>query len=491
MSDLQSYEDLRAILDELRTSASAEERTAFDPSGSSSSRQEDDHVSEASTDLGCPWNEEVASSSGATGDTDLTSNSRSLERVHLDNIIHDQATEALSDQEKVARLQEMFPEIKTFDIEWTLRKARYSFGKAVEELLNQAFLEGGMDSGASLVKRGIDGFSESNPRVRRKKKGKKTSVMTDPRVELTSIDAKHPRSEWDRMKEDIDFLEQRTFISRETISSKYHGSGANLPSTITALCASEEPDANPYITGDTSTILEMHTIDMAPEFPTLPYAQISALIRLSHPSTTSARELARALLSSPPPDPTALKILPQYLPRPRSPDEVVTSRPSSPSLHLDPSTAAALANSRAVAFTQAQSAFRKSKSNPHFGGAASYYSQIGRDASAALRKHEAAAADQLVASQSQPGEIDLHGVNARDAVRISKAKVDDWWDREAREWSGTGKSKGEFRIVTGRGQHSTGGKGVLGPAVFKALVVEGWNVRMERGYIVISGHMKK
>ena len=490
LSDSQSYKQLCATLDELKRSAIVEESTTFDPSGSSA-LQQDAHASEDSSDLARSWHGEIASNSGATEDTDLTSTSQSLERVHLENFLHDQAVEALSDQEKVAALNEMFPEIKAFDIEWALKKVRYSFGKAVEELLNQAFLEEeGVDTGIPLVKRGVEGFSEPNSGVRRKKKkGKKVQTMTDSLTGRTSSCAPY-LSRWDRVKEDIDFLEQRTFIQRDTISSRYHKSGASLSATIAALSASNEPDANPYITADMSTVLEKHTIDLVPDFPTLSYAQISALVRLSHPSTTSACELGRALVSSPS-SASASEIVPQYLPRPPSPDDISILRPSSASLHLDPSTAAALANSRGVTFTQAQSAFRKSKSNPHFGGAIAYYNQIGRDASASLRKHEAAIADEIVAGQSKPGEVDLHGVNARDAVRISKARVGSWWDYEAQEWSRTGKSKGDLRIVTGQGHHSTGGKGVLGPAVFKALMADGWKVRMEQGYIVVSGRARK
>lgn len=487
LSDFESCKALCAVLDELKGSALAEETASFDPSGSSR-LQEDTHVPGDPIDLASSWHGETGSSSGTTENTELTSTSRSLDGVRLEEIPNVQVSKALSNEEKVLVLEEMFPEAKAFDVEWTFKKARYDFDKAVGELLNQAFLGESMNTGDPLVKRGIEGFSESITGIRRKKKGKKLPAMTDFSPEGTST--YNPSSRWDRMKGDIDFLEQRTFIPRDIISSKYHRSGANLSTTITTLCASEEQDANPYITYDTSTLLETHAIDLAPEFPTLSYAQILALVRLSHPSTASARELGRALLSSPPSD-SASKILPQYLPRPPSPNEISTSNSASTSVRLEPSTAVALADRRGVSFSQAQSAYRKSKSNPQFGGAAAYYSQVGRDASAALRRHEAAAADELVASQSKSGEVDLHGVNARDAVRIARARLSDWWDHEAQEWSRTGKSKGDFRIVTGQGLHSTGGKGVLGPTVFKALVGDGWKVRMEQGCIVVSGKVSK
>ena len=485
----ESYKQLSTTLDELKAAALAEENTSFDPSGSSGVQQ-DAHISEGSSDPAHSWHGDIASSSSATEDTDLESSPRDLERIHIENFLNDEATNALSDQQKVAALKEIFPEIKVFDIEWTLRKTHFNFGRTVEELLNQAFLdEEGLESGAPLVKRGIDGFSESTlgPR-RRKKKGRKGQALTGPFTDRPP-DATPPSSKWDRVREDIEFLEQRTFISREVISSKYHSCGTSLPSAIIALISSERPNANPYITADLDPVLEMHTVELASEFPSLSYAQLSGLVRLSHPSTASARELAYALVSLPSSTP-ASKIFAQYLPRPPSPDEALM--PNNPSTSaLNPSTAAALANTRGKAFMQAQSAYRKSKSNPHFGGAAAYYIHIGRDACVFLLNHEAASAEELVASQSKPGELDLHGVSSRDAVRISKDKVNGWWISEAQEWSRTGKSRDDFRIVTGQGHHSSGGKGVLGPVVFKALMAEGWKVRMEQGYIVISGRVKK
>jgi len=42
-------------------------------------------------------------------------------------------------------------------------------------------------------------------------------------------------------------------------------------------------------------------------------------------------------------------------------------------------------------------------------------------------------------------------------------------------------------IVTGVGKHSAGQKGVLGPAVFKALEKDGWRVIKREGAVVVTG----
>lgn len=126
------------------------------------------------------------------------------------------------------------------------------------------------------------------------------------------------------------------------------------------------------------------------------------------------------------------------------------------------------------------------------GGAASYYSSVGRDASASLRRHEAAAADALVTIQSKPGEVDLHGVTVKDAVSIARARVENWWEQQGREWARQGKVMGGgLRVITGAGRHSEGGRGRLGPAVGGMLVREGWKVEVGNGVVEVVGRARK
>lgn len=127
------------------------------------------------------------------------------------------------------------------------------------------------------------------------------------------------------------------------------------------------------------------------------------------------------------------------------------------------------------------------------GAAASHYSSVGRAAAAALRQDEAARADAQVSSQSRPGEVDLHGLNVRDAVRVSRDRVEAWWEGEGREWARAGKvmNDGGLRIVTGLGRHSAGGRAVLGPAVGKMLNEEGWRVQVGNGVVTVVGRARR
>jgi hypothetical protein len=79
----------------------------------------------------------------------------------------------------------------------------------------------------------------------------------------------------------------------------------------------------------------------------------------------------------------------------------------------------------------------------------------------------------------------------QDGKRIAKERVTTWWHElgESRI-SGRGVAA-EFRIVTGVGYHSEGGKSKLAPAILKMLMNEGWKVKVETGVLVVTGIAKK
>lgn len=409
--------------------------------------------------------------------------------------------ETLSEHQKKAKLYEMFPTIKPFDIGYVLKKAHQDFDRAVEELLNQSFLELEDTNGdESILKKGIDGFLELDTARGRKPKGKRRKRQTrrtssTPAIsESVSNKSVATLSRWDRAKEDVEFLAQRINLPTATISSAYHASGASLPSAIAMLCTFPIPVPSPHIAFLDEVTINAHAAELALDFPILPPSTAKSLVLLTHPSTASAHELARAALVSPTSSSDIL--VPQYLPRtPSPPSDPRQSMPKPLVMPFDTASrqAYASATARANAFTQASAAYRKSKSKPLMGAAASYYSSVGRDATASLRKYEAAAADARVTAQSRAGEIDLHGVNVKDAVRIAQDHVEQWWVTEGQEWARAGRAMGGrgLRIVTGVGRHSEGGRGKLGPAVGAMLVREGWKVEIEQGVIQVVGKTRR
>ena len=100
-----------------------------------------------------------------------------------------------------------------------------------------------------------------------------------------------------------------------------------------------------------------------------------------------------------------------------------------------------------------------------------------------------------LSSVSRPLEDPPDGASVKDAVRISRERVTEWWVRECEERARSG-TRGEivgggYRIVTGVGRHSEGGRGKLGPAVGAMLVREGWKIEVGGGVIVVRGVAKR
>lgn len=509
-----SFNELHDRLEKLKELTLTTDDTAFDPSGTSGFH--DNTNSHESSERAQSWHGDV--SSDLTENTDLTSVSQALESVNfggstaadretdgidLNKGEYDEWLERLSPMDKATRLKEMFCEAKDFDIGYILRKNGNNYHSALDELLTQARLEQ-----EGLIGKGIEAFAgptmsnrerraikEQEKRQKRENRQPIRRTSSTPALE-SARDNSLSSNQWLRVDDCVNFIHERTYISSESIRSTYHSSGATLPSTIAALCASKDREvySNPCLPDVPLATIEAQANELAMEFPhRLQYVKAKALIKLTYPSTTSAREMALALTSSPNVPPTST-LLPHYIPRPPSPPLASPSTPSQSSyVPLSSSRAATLTTIRSNAHAQARSASRKAKSDRLMGGAASYYSSVGRDAAAALRQDEAARADVQVSTQSKPGEVDLHGLNVKDAVRVSRDRVEAWWDSEGREWARAGKvmNNGGLKIITGVGRHSAGGKAVLGPAVGRMLNDEGWRVQVGEGVVKVVGRARR
>ncbi|KAH9172198.1 hypothetical protein EDB89DRAFT_2069986 [Lactarius sanguifluus] len=75
--------------------------------------------------------------------------------------------------------------------------------------------------------------------------------------------------------------------------------------------------------------------------------------------------------------------------------------------------------------------------------------------------------------------IDLHYTTISQAVILAKEFLGEYGASDVRP----------MRFITGRGNRSVGGKGVLGPAVYNALIEDGWNVSMFAGGLTIRGRI--
>ncbi|KAL2069550.1 hypothetical protein VTL71DRAFT_14229 [Oculimacula yallundae] len=512
----------REILDILKSSASAEESSGFDPSGASGPQHVFDGLEQGSV-RDAEENESLSTSQrGSKTHTDDTSFSQdsyplSLEGLELGggsrNVEREEGTgktysselDNLDGAGKEEALIAIFPALKPFDIKWTLKKCKGDAGLAIDELMTQAFLE---ESGTRH--RGIEAFSENDavPRQRKgrgkKKKGNgsaRNAGSASNASSSTSPVESPTESKWDTGRQDIEFISGRTGIPVPQLSTMYHKNGGTARGTIAAIVKAH---AEMGIYED-DPVVQINAYDLHQEFPSISMADLQVLLHITQPSLSDARDLARALTTPTNAKTGGIQIDIRHAPIQLDPEPIPVRKPLNtlyrddalPSFASASASAASLTTSRNTAFTQASSAYRKGKSNPLMGGAAAYYSSVGRDFDARAKAASSAAVDAFVSQQRDLGrKLDLHGMNVKDAVRVSRECVTRWWVANGGgERGGRGVGVyGSYEIVTGRGNHSTGG-GKLGPAVAKMLMQEGWRIQVgsggNTGIVLVLGVVRK
>lgn len=143
----------------------------------------------------------------------------------------------------------------------------------------------------------------------------------------------------------------------------------------------------------------------------------------------------------------------------------------------------------AESFTAAHAAYRRGKSDALFRPVAGVLAERAREQLGRSKAAQSEAYEALVDDNSSAGHIDLHGVPVADGVRIALERTQAWWaalgeDRARRARSGEG-----FTVVTGLGNHSSGGVSRMRQDVGAALKRAGWRVRTETGQFVVTGRV--
>jgi hypothetical protein len=492
----------RAVLELLKVSAVAEQLTDFDASGNSSGlvdqspgkRSTEDGDSNADTwatqttltDHSHISNEGARSGSGSEGSPDGS---------------YWGVAEQYTTPKKETVLAETFPNLRPELIAYTLKKAGNDLDKATDELLNHVYFEDSRSSPTEegSVAKGIDAFSEDYHVPQRSKKGKnkKNKKIALSALSSASVSDSEPMSpitnRWLDTSRDVDYITSRTNLNHKTVASIYHANGASLSTTILALVR-KEIQAHKK-SGEPDAALVQDAIELNAAFPTIDLEYALALVRLTDPSVTKAHDLAKALMEQPASETGGkggIKLDLRYAPVNLS--EESSLAPQLPTLAPSPRIhdSASLARARGDAFQQASAAYRKGKSTPLMRQAAGYYAQEGRDFNANLKAMSQVEADAFVASQSGATYLDLHGVTVPNATRIAKQRTQAWWnglgEARIREWGNARGGVGEgYRIVTGLGRHSEGGRGKIGPAVLKTLMSEGWKVEVGTGELRVTG----
>ncbi|WVQ80699.1 hypothetical protein IAT38_002804 [Cryptococcus sp. DSM 104549] len=138
------------------------------------------------------------------------------------------------------------------------------------------------------------------------------------------------------------------------------------------------------------------------------------------------------------------------------------------------------------------------------GAVAGHYANQAREATERARKWQQLASELVVESQNdnfrhaetRNRDVDLHHLTRAEATLVALNAAKTWWayegERRAEPWGPAGRKEkdGRLVVIVGVGRHSVGRKGVLGPAVYKALDEAGWKVgqgEADRGYLVVRG----
>ena len=484
----------------MKATALEEESTEFDPSGSAgqSNVKPDHELSGSSYDA-------EASSSNADG---LASASDGLSAVSINDGIDrdgmkDIDLETLDDETKLLLLKDVFPDMNDFTISYTFKKCDHNWQRALDDLLNQSYflIADGVHEDDRVLAKGVDAFSENAQRRGRKtkRKGRSQEARRSDSLPLTGPDTVPSTNKWQSASNDIDFIVLHSNLDSSLVRSAYYTNHTSVSETIAYFIKDTMKSTSRIASSDPA--VQAHAVALGRDFPTIAPDYLTALIRLTHPSMTSAEQLAKALTTKRSSS-SSTSLTPRYARPSLSDDEHEsadarksrpTSVPSGVSVGCTAATDLAASHSLAyrTATAQAHAAYRKSRSNHLMAGAAGYYAQVGREHMTAHQRYNSAAADALVESQSTSEQVDLHGVNVQDALRIVKRRVELWWDGlgESRVNGRVGaadRAKG-FSIITGVGRHSEGGKSKLGPAVSRMLAAEGWKVEGGSGVLYVKG----
>lgn len=512
--DLTNPDEVRSLrdtLDSIRDLAIQQEGLPFDPSGTAN-----DHVDAA--DMGATSSARPSSAGQDTlqTHTDSTSHasylldrsdtrsSKSQTTSHLAyTIAADGSLQFVggSDKEKVDLLMHMFPDLSEFNIEQSLKKSNGDIEKSMDILLNLSFFDQATaDEDQVVVPKGLDGFMQEVPDIgrqkgRKKKRNKNNKVTFGPK---SPSDDPPATNKWEKGQADVEFICSRTpDLPRHKVASAYTANNRSLSVTIRALATAHMTEDNGELASE--PVIQSQLDELVGDYPNVSETTLVGLLRITRNMMSAASELAAEMISQPS-DISVADLVKITAPKLNLDDEAdavdTTSRQKKENLRgtLDYEGEQAVADAYFAAKTtanmQAAQAARKAKSDPLYGGASQYYREVAQQQRELAMRHLSAASERLVDRQSTNGDVDLHGCQVPQAIRIARERVEAWWDRlgDMKHVRGGGKQvHGGFKIITGVGLHSRDGKSRLGPAVSKALISDGWRVEIGRGFVTVVG----
>ncbi|KAJ5495748.1 hypothetical protein N7539_000864 [Penicillium diatomitis] len=512
--DLDKSDDVKALretLDSIKESALQEEYLTFDPSGTAGN--EVDSYDNSGTCSGSRDTFATGTPSTSQYSQNLPDgcDSRSAKSRDASQPSYTLGADGSlqfvggTEEGKISLLQEMFPDITRFNIEQGLKKSDGDVDKAMDSLLNLSFFhQGHLDESAIAIPKGLDGFMQETPDIGRQKPRKKRSKKHKVSFEADAagIDHSHVQNQWQKSNEDVEFIYSRTpDLPRSTIASTYTHNNRSLSLTIKALADSHSVADIDEVRDD--SVVQSQLDELASDFPNVPQPTLVGLLRITRNIFSAANELAAEMIRQKPSFSVSdlIKITAPKL-NLEDEEEDLSARPtrsvvlsqSATDFDRDQAAANAYFTAKSVANAKAAQAARKAKSDPLYGGATHYYREVAQQNRELAMRHLSAATERLVDMQSSSGDLDLHGCQVAQAVRISRERVEAWWDGlgDTKHIRGGGRhAHNGYKIITGVGLHSHDGKSRLGPAVSKALISDGWRVEIGRGFVTVIGAARR
>lgn len=493
------YESAKTILEGLAKDVSSEEATGFNPSGMGESPEETtDGLSTTETS-----NSQHPSRANDTDTTtsDLTpSSSGGLYSMPvLDTFDED------SEESKILSLQNMFTELKEYDIKNSLKQANGDFQTALDNLLNIQYLKstGQQPMGIDGFFRPEDEFTEVSKKKRRNRKKGKRPLTADDLSSPTGATSPDALKNMKRQDE-IAYLADRLDLPFDEVSEIY--CRKRFASGHTALEILDQHISLGIEAQDDAS--KQYAKELADKYRNVPEQYMATIVQVTGSIPQWSDDIAALLSKHFTKHPWTKKLPINYTLTPL-PDEdvegfetVSSSRKKAAVSKIAGQTAPkaadrmsyAQASDKATQYTRARREAassaaqlnRRGASNPLYRQAAGYYAGVAREQGRYEKQASSTAADILVEENSTPTQIDLHGVYVQDGVRIARARVQSWWN-------GLGEFRSEkarqqpFTVVTGLGRHSAGGVSQLRQAVAAALLQEGWDMRVETGRFVVRG----
>jgi DNA-nicking Smr family endonuclease len=410
-------------------------------------------------------------------------------------------------------LKAMFTKLKPYTVESTFLRCGQDLGKTADELLNRTLFE---EEGR--MPKSIDAFGEMSDREKTHIRlptasGRRLSLPPESSGRLRILEKKVV-SQWDKKKEEVEFVSYALGLPKSYVMSEHHANGGVLSNTVAALLDSNGSET----IGDDPDEHMAELCELMGIFgDSVSRVHLDRLLRLCNDDKEAVFRLAEMLRRRPPTPLSTIKTnwnsqttqsptrrANNCLSRdenwitvgrsPRAPPSSISSSSASsssytPSSRQNPTQTAtdislAYREARNEAFARASEMYRRSRSNKLFSGAAAYFADVGRDYNNKTKEYLDLAAEEYVATNNtNTGMLDLHGLTVQQAIKFTREAITKWWV----ESDFNDVSQNPFRIVTGKGRHSKGGRPRVAPAVVQMLEREKWKIRVDGGEIYVFG----